>query len=206
MMKTVKIIAGFLASAAMLVSCSGSLVNLSYNEGQLVNKRLGLAYTPAPTTYQPVSIGEPYGFYGKSELTLYEIKGLDPKEWLTQEYLGSATTIFYADTVALPDLSDFAPTKVIICSNEEITYALATISEKNVIDALVDVFENGTACEWPLVDAIGTYDMKFQSEELYPHLYYNLIYGEFPEGKFLYDRNTKHCVNIGTILDDYFAG
>lgn len=204
-MKLVKSIAYILVFASLLVSCSGSLVNLKYDNGQLVNKRMNLAYTPAPTTYQPVSVGEPYAFYGKSEMTLYEIKGLDPKEWLTQEYLGSATTVFYSDETVLPELGDFGVTQIIVCSNEEITYAIATIDDTDVINALITEFETGTPCEWPLIDAVCTYDMKFKSEELYPHLYYNLIYGEFPEGKFLYDRNSKHCVNIGTILDAYIT-
>ena len=41
------------------------------------------------------------------------------------------------------------------------------------------------------------------SEENYPHIYYNLTYGEFEEGIFLYDRNTKHCVMIGDALADF---
>lgn len=197
----VKIAAGMLASLSLLSACSGSLVNLTYTDGKMQNKRLHLAYTPAPTTYQPVSIGEAYGYYKKSDLTLYEIVGLDPEDWLTQEYVGSATTLFYSDDITLPTLTELQATKVLVCSNEEITYVVATIDEQEIIDALIDVFENGENCDWPLVDALCTYDMKFYSEELYPHIYYNLIYGEFPEGKFLYDRNTKHCVNIGTILD-----
>lgn len=205
MKSTIKIAAGILASLSLLTACSGSLVNLTYEDGQMQNKRLRLAYTPAPTTYQPVSIGEAYGYYKKSDMTLYEITGLDPKNWLTQEYAGSATTIFYSDDVTLPTLSELQPDKILVCSNEEITYAVATIQEQDIIDSLVNAFENNESCEWPLIDAINTYDMKFYSEEYYPHLYYNLIYGEFPEGKFLYDRNTKHCVDIGSILDSAFS-
>ena len=165
-MKFLKIIAGFLVLATVLVSCSGSLVNLKYDDGQLINRRLRLVYNPAPTTFQPVSIGEAYGFYSELEMTLYEIKGLDPKEWLTQEYLGSATTVFYSDSLSLPSLADFGATKAIVCSNEEITYALVTIDDQGVVDSLVDVFENGTPCEWPLINAVCTYDLKFCSEEL----------------------------------------
>lgn len=201
MNKYLKILTGVLASAALLTACSSSLVNFTYEDGQIVNKRMHLAYTPAPTSYQPVSIGEAYGYYKKSDMTLFSIAGLDPEDWLTQSYAGSATTIFYSDDVTLPTLGELEATKVIICSNEEITYAIATIEDQSVIDALADAFENGEKCEWPLIDAVCTYDMKFHSEDKYPHIYYNLIYGEFPEGKFLYDRNTKHCVNIGSILD-----
>lgn len=201
MKRYIKVFAGFFAVASVLTSCSGTLVNLKYENGQMVNKRLGLAYNAAPTSYQPVSIGEAYGYYGDIDMTLYEIAGLDPKEWLTEKYAGSATTIFYDEDITLPTLSEFEPTQVLICSNLEITYAVATIEEQDIIDALVDVFENGENCEWPLVDAIETYDMKFRSEEIYPHLYYNLTYGEFESGKYLYDRNTRRCVNIGNILD-----
>ena len=190
---------------ALLLSCSASLVNLTYEDGLMQNKRLRLAYYPAPTNYEPVSVGEPYAYYKKSDMTLYEIKGLDPKEWLTQAYAGSATTIFYAKDISLPTLREMEPSKIIICMSDEITYGLATVTEQELIDSLIATFENGEYEEWPLVDSIQIYELKFYSEEKYPHLYYNLIYGEFPEGKFLYDRNTKRSVQIGEALAGYIG-
>ena len=187
----------------LLSSCSGTLVNLKYENGQMINKRLGLAYNPAPTNYEPVSVGEAYGYYEKSDMTLYEIKGLDPKEWLTQAYAGSATTIFYSDESILPSLSELEPNKVYVTEGESVTVSINTVDDQAVINEVIDLFENGAYAEWPLIDAYKTYELKFYSEEKYPHIYYNLTYGEFEEGIFLYDRNTKHSVMIGDVLADF---
>jgi len=152
----------------LLSSCSGTLVNLKYEDGQMINKRLGLAYTPAPTNYEPVSVGEAYGYYEKSDMTLYEIKGLDPKEWLTQAYAGSATTIFYSDDSTLPTLSELEPNKIYVTEGESVTVSINTVDDQTVINKVIDLFENGTYAEWPLVDAYKTYELKFYSEEKYP--------------------------------------
>ena len=45
--------------------------------------------------------------------------------------------------------------------------------------------------------------MKFHSDKYNPYIYYNLTYGKFESGEFLYDRNTKRCVEITGLLDDY---
>lgn len=189
----------------LLSSCSGTLVNLKYEDGKMYNKRLGLSYTPAPTNYEPVSVGEAYGYYEKSDMTLYEIKGLDPKDWLTQAYAGSATTIFYSDDTALPTLAELNPNKIYVTEGESVTVSIATVDDQTVIANVIDLFTNGEYAEWPLVGAHKTYELKFYSEENYPHIYYNLTYGEFDEGIFLYDRNTKHSVMIGDALADFIA-
>ena len=193
-----------LALAVLLLSgCSGTLVTLKYEDGKRFNKRLGLSYLAAPTNYEPVSVGEAYGYYEKADMTLYEIKGLNPKEWLTQSYAGSATTIFYDDDITLPTLAELNPGKIYITESESVTVSIGTVDDPAVIANVVDLFTNGTYAEWPLIDSYKIYELKFYSEENYPHIYYNLTYGEFEEGVFLYDRNTKHCVMIGDALADF---
>lgn len=200
-----KIITGVSLGLALIIlsSCSGSLVNLKYENGQMINKRLRLAYTPAPTNYEPVSVGEAYAYYEKSDMTLYEIKGLDPKDWLTQAYAGSATTIFYSDDSTLPTLAELEPNKIYVTEGDSVTISIVTVDDIDVINNVIDIFENGEYAEWPLINAYTTYELKFYSEEKYPHIYYNLTYGEFEEGIFLYDRNTKHSVIIGDALADF---
>lgn len=186
----------------MLTGCSANLVNFKYENKQLVNKRLKLYYNAAPTNYEPVSVGEAYGYYGDMDMTLYQIAGLDPKEWLTQEYAGSATTIFYSDGITLPTLEEMKPNKIHVCTGDSITYGLGTIDDPDVVDAVVERFVHGTPTEWPMLDSIETYEFKFASP-IYTHLYYNLTYYEYAEGIFLYDRNTKRCVELGDMLEDW---
>ena len=77
------------------------------------------------------------------------------------------------------------------------------MEDKALIDEGVDLFVNGKPAEGPVLGSELTLDIKFHSSVNFPHLYYNLYYGEFPEGKFLYDRNTKHCVEIGDVFIEY---
>ena len=202
MKKSVKIVSALLAGI-MLTSCAGSLVNLKYENKQFINKRLRLAYNPAPTNYQPVAIGEAYGYFKDSNMTLYQISGTDPKEWLTQEYAGSATTIFYDEDITLPTLENLEPDSIYLCTDTEATAAVAVVKEQEVIDQVVELFLSGEEADWPVLGADLTLDIKFHSSENFSHLYYNLYYGEFPEGNFLYDRNTKHCVEVGDIFLEY---
>ena len=189
-------------AALVLTGCSANLVNLDYKEGQLINKRLKLAYNAAPTNYEPVSVGNPYGYYKDMDMTLYEIAGLDPKEWLTQEYAGSATTIFYSDDQTLPTLTEMSPNKIHICTGETITYGVASVEDSAVVGQLVDLYMNGEAVEWPMLDSLDTYELKFVSVT-HPHLYYNLTYYEYEEGIYIYDRNSKRCVEIGDLLENW---
>ncbi len=202
MKKSVKF-AVVLLAGVMLTSCAGSLVNLKYQNKQFINKRLGLAYNAAPTNYQPVAIGEAYGYFKDSDMTLYQITGTDPKEWLSQEFAGSATTVFYDEDITLPTLETLDPNAIYLCTDTEATAAIAVVEDPALIDEIVDLFVNGKAVDWPVLGSELTLDIKFHSTENFPHLYYNLYYGEFPEGKFLYDRNTKHCVEVGDVFLDY---
>lgn len=202
MKKSVKFAAVLLAGV-MLTSCAGSLVNLKYQNKQFINKRLGLAYNAAPTNYQPVAIGEAYGYFKDSDMTLYQITGTDPKEWLSQEFAGSATTVFYDEDITLPTLETLDADAIYLCTDTEATAAVAVVEDQALIDEIVDLFVNGKAVDWPVLGSELTLDIKFHSSENFPHLYYNLYYGEFPEGKFLYDRNTKHCVEVGDVFLDY---
>ncbi|MBE6723917.1 MAG: hypothetical protein E7576_01775 [Ruminococcaceae bacterium] len=206
-MKRFRSVVSILILAALLfVSCASGNVRLTYDEGKLINKSKRLSYAAAPLNYEPAAIGEEYAVYGKTETPLYEIIGLDPKEWLTEANTGSTTTVFYGSSVTLPTLREMDPDEVFVCVNGAITYALSTVRDKEAIDAMIGLFENGEQADWPLTDSVRIYELKFHSAENWPYIYYNLTFGEFPEGKFLYDRQTKRCVEIGEILDNAVAG
>ena len=195
----------FMLCALLLISCGGS-VKLTYENGQLINKSKHLAYTPAPLNYEPTAIGEEYAVYGKTATPLFEIIGLDPKEWLTEANTGSTTTVFYGSGITLPTLREMDPDELYVCINGAITFAQSIVRDKAAIDAMIDLFETGEQVDWPLTDSVRIYELKFHSTKGWPCISYNLTFGEFPEGKFLYDRQTKRCVEIGDLLDNAVIG
>lgn len=194
-----------LLCALLAAGCSSTLVNLSYENNQMYNKRLKLVYDAAPLCYEPVSVGDAYAYYGDGDLVLYEISGFDPKEWLTEAYAGTMTTIFHTPEITLPTLPEMDTDQLYICSNTEINFSLKTVEDKEAIRALVETFENGEEAPWPSERAETSYNLKFYSEE-HPQFYYNLIYAEYPTGNILYERISRHCVYIGSMVTDLLDG
>ena len=206
MKKNLRIAALLLFILILCAACSSKPVELTYENGQLINKRKHLAYSPASINYEPAAIGEEYAVYGKTKTPLYEIVGLDPKVWLTEANTGTTTTVFYGGTDPLPTLREMDPDEIYVCLNGNITYAMSVVKDKAVIGELIDLFENGEQIDWPLTDSVRIYELKFHSTTQWDRIYYNLTFGEFPEGMFLYDRQTKRCVEIGDLLDNAVAG
>ena len=200
-MKKLCVLLSLLLLLPVFVSCDSTII-VSYKDGHLVDKKHNLAYNPAPLNYEPVSVGEEFAYYKKADIKLYEIIGLEPEKWLTEAYAGSATTIFYSDGEILPTLREMEPRAVHICVSSNRTMSIATIRDAEIIDKLIDLYENGESSEYPLVGSTLTCELKFESA-LYPCIYYNIIYAIFPEGKFLYDRQTKRAVEIGDLLDKW---
>jgi len=196
------IAAALLTSALFMSGCHSTLLSLSYIDDQFVNKGENLTYNFAPISYEPVSVGEPYAYCADFEITFYEIPGMDPKEWLTEEYAGSATTVLYNENITLPTLAELDPDKMFVCLSGERVFSLATIEDQAAIDEIIRVFTESEEKLWPHTDATLTYHLKFYSEKNAPAIYYNLIYAEFAEGNFLYEQSTGRCVEVGSLIMD----
>lgn len=203
-MKKTKLAAAIL-SLALLSGCGSgsSLVTLEYEGGLFQNKKQDLSYLPADIGYEPTSVGEAYAYYKKGDLTLYAIGGQDPTLWLTESYAGGATTVFYSDSIQLPTLATLGAEKIIVCQSENITIGVMEITDAATVAETVSRFTEGEKAEWPLVGSTLNYEMKFYSSD-WPQIYINLIYGEFAEGCFLYDRASGRAVEVGDLFASYF--
>lgn len=185
------------AAALALCSCSG-LINLTYKDGWYTDSVNGIKYLNASVSYEPVSVGKEYARFNKT--VLYEIPGSDPKKWMTEAFEGIGS-VFYAEGVKLPSLSEFGAKEIHVCVSEINTVGIALIDDKAVIAAVIDSIENGENTEPG--DISESYYLKIASDA-YPFLYYNLIYAKAADGsRFLYDRGTKHTVEVGALLDKY---
>lgn len=190
----------FLLMAVTLSSCA---VSLTEKDGALYDKKNGITYVAAPLCYEPKkTLDDVYAKCGKLKLELYEIDGLSPDEWLSEKYEGIGG-VWHSDGTELPDIAGFDADKVYICVEQTKTVSIGTVDDKEVIDALVKAFADGETSS--LVQNGESYKLKFESEK-YPGLYYNLLYVIGSDGgNYVYDRETKRCVNVGDILKDYVS-
>ncbi len=192
-----------LLAAALLCGCGGGLVTLKYEDGLFVNKNKNCSYVPAEITYEPTQMGEAYAYYKKGDLTLYAIGDHDPALWLTEAYAGGATTVFHDESITLPTLAEFGTEKILVCDTDIKTVVVYEITDAAMIAETVRLFTEGETCEWPLIDSTLRFELKFASAA-WPQIHINLIYGEFPEGNFLYERASGRCVRIDGHFDALF--
>ena len=196
-----------------LASCK-KIVKMEYTEAGDLEGENGVLYKYAPLGYEPTVQGREYGLIeGVMEEKLYRIGDEDPESWLTTEYSGSATLVFYNADMTLPTLLDMGCDTIYICEQDVNTYSIATVGgedskdtdgDRKVIKALVDALSD-TESEneiWPRGDAKETFRLKMYSEK-YPAIYYSLTYAVCSGGNYVYDRVTKRCVNVGDLLVPY---
>lgn len=185
-----------------LCSCMLHKVEYDKTENAYVDGRTGIAYHDAPGCYEPVAIGKEYAQlkYGrKTSVVFYEMGEMDPAKWLCEE----GKTVFYADGVTLPTLTEMAPEQVHLCIEQASTMVLSTITDAEDIHALIDVWLNGEEVVYTGLEPNVNLRVKFESAS-YPGLYYSLIYLEYGDGtKMLYDRFAARCVDAGDVLLEY---
>ena len=184
----------------LLVSCS-PLIKITYDDGKYMDKANDIIYYAAGVSYEPIAVGAEYAQYKK--IVLHEIDGLDPAMWLTESYEGIGS-IYYSSEITLPSLHEFEPSAFIICQVSETIQSLKVIEDQADVDAILDAVANGEDAELPL--AAEPYHLKFTSDK-YPGIYYDLLYVQTTDGKcYVFDRDTKRCVEIGDTVSKYFGG
>lgn len=213
MKKALSLLLAIWLCVLFLVSCSRT-VKLNFSDDGTLQGG-GVTYKFAPVGYEPTYQGEEYGLItGTLEEKLYKIGSCDPKKWLTTEYSGAATLVYYDSDITLPTLAELEPSKCYICEQDKTSFSVYTLGEdeesrlhdSEVISTLVKMLEKGDEDElWPRSDIIQTYNLKFYSPK-WEAIYYNVVYAVCGGGNFLYDRVTGNCVNAGNILSEYLEG
>jgi len=199
--------------AVSLASCK-KVVKMEYTDEGDLRCENGTVYKYAPLGYEPTVQGEEYGLIeGVMEEKLYKIGDISPDEWLTTEYAGSATLVFYNADLDLPTLSEMKCDTVYICEQDVNTYSVATVGgedskdldrDRDVINKLLEAVCDTEAENeiWPRGDAKETFRLKMYSAD-WPAIYYSLTYAVCTGGNYVYDRVTKRCVNVGELLTPY---
>ena len=122
--------AGAVAAAVliyMLAVAPISVLSSSSPRAANISTKNGIAYVPADVNYEPFAVGQPYAEAGS--ITLHEIPGLDPKQWLTEKYRGVGA-IYHSDEIELPGLDGWQAGAVLVCESDVITVQKAEITDR----------------------------------------------------------------------------
>ena len=205
-------------SLLFLASCGAKgekSIEASYNENSQLVADNGVTYNYAPGGYQPTVQGKEVGVIDSPlEEKLYAVGENDTKKWLTTEYAGFATTVYYADSITLPTLAELSPKLCYICEEEETVISQYTLGggdltevdeERDIINKIIEMVgdESVEAEMWPRLSG-ESYVLKFYSED-WPSIYYCLEFVRDGENGYVYDYISKKCINIGNILEGYFG-
>ena len=207
-----KVISLVLLISVVCIVFSGCqrLVKFNFTEdGKLTDGRNFYKY--APSGYEPTFQGDVYGVIKETlEENLYRIGTNDPMDWLTTEYSGLATLVYYNENIPLPGIMEMNPGLCYICEQDSTSMSIYTVGEKGqeeqaVIDYLIAASSDESAEEeiWPRTDCSSVYHLKFYSDD-YPAIYYNMIFAYNSSDYYLYDCVTKRCVRIENVLAPYY--
>ncbi len=202
----------------LLCACSKEAVYTFDQDGTLTDKS-GNAYYSAPVGYEPTNQGDKYGKIDDAiGETLYRVGDLDPEDYLTGGYSGGTTSFFYSTDIVLPALWEMQPSLCYLCQQETNIITICTIgdgsqsgsadADKEVIETILSrmqsAIETGsTESIWPRGDVNETYQLKFYSDQ-WPAFYYNLTLAVCGGGTYLYDRQSKICINTDDLLTPYY--
>lgn len=200
-MRKIALFLALIFCAGALISCGESLPSFKSKNGKYtVGKNV---YVPSPLLYEPTSVGEAYAYYKRGDLTLYQIGEFDPALWLTEEYVSGLTTVFHAESITLPTLSQLDAEKIIVCQSESIVWGLFEIKDKELIRTLTGLYENGEQITLPVTYPDTEYELKFYSDD-WPQIYMNITCQKYGENLYLYDADTRRGIAVGDLLDGYF--
>ncbi len=197
-----------LALALLFCACSGgpSRKLVTDESGLFLDRANGVLYDAAPMCYEPQALGDAYASFdlGSLEVVFYEVEGLDPTKWLSEAYTGSGSMLIASD-ITLPDLAGFAPDTIYLCVQSASVWAFETVTDPAVIEEVVRVYTEGDDVPYPATVPDADLRFKFASPH-YPGVYYNLIYVDYGDARYLYDRGSGRCVEVGDLLREYIDG
>ena len=170
----------------------------------VIDKRNGITYELAPMSYSvDLEKDELYAKYKDTEF--YKVLGIPVEVMIATETMG-VIDVYYNVEYPLPTLEEFNPNKALICAVEKISYAVGALTPDE--SALVaDLILSGERCDYPnSINNDSVLHIYLGSSD-HPYIYYCVRYLEDSSGnRYLYDRDTSVCVNIGNELKDVLNG
>ena len=193
----------------MLISCGAdgeeSYPEFTYADGKITSED-GASYIPAPMGFQPANVGKKCGvrdtYFDLFTVVCDDGTVLSSDEWMTEEYAGNATSVYYRDTITLPPYDEIDYDLCTFCDEGDRPVALAEIDDRNFIASLIDAVSHGSQSNGRLDDAVASYTVKFSSSD-FPGIVYSIDYLIYDDAAYLYSIGEKKYAEATGIFAPY---
>ncbi|MBR6917248.1 MAG: hypothetical protein IKN38_03605 [Clostridia bacterium] len=195
----------FLALFASSCGDDDGYENFKYEDGAIVSEETGHRFIAAPIGFQPCGMGEKCAVKDGA-FDLYTMTDLDGKpvsvdEWMSGEYSGAATTVYYREGLEIPAFDRIDYSKCFICQEDENVVSFATIEDKTLIGKLVSAAALGEM-KTLIDEPSSVYTLKFYSED-YPMLLYSVDYLVYEGASYLFVRENKTYADVTGLIDRF---
>ncbi len=141
-------------------------------------------------------------YYGKMDGDkVYTIPGVKNEEWLVRCLESDLYELYYEESVALPEISDFEASELYLFVDAPVILSRETVKGED-LDKVVDLLTGGTDAGKPTAIETDRYSIRLVSEK-YEHFYYCCRLIVTDSGSYLYDYPSGAYIDCGEILDGY---
>jgi len=167
----------------------------------LVDKKKDVKYLLAPMCYEPVAfMTDVYAKYG--DIEYHAIRDADPTQFLCTTEM-NIYDLYYSDQIVLPDLTRFKANYTRVCKVGEIAIMMGSIEKEDTEEIVKYFLTSKTVDKSYIIGVENTLYLKFMSDD-YKFMYYVITYYKTKSGgRYLYDRTTGRCVELGDLFTEH---
>ena len=185
-------------AVSVLSSCKDNALKFKNdgNTGNLIDEENGRYYIFCKGYLQAAAIRPEVYAKGDRKEKLYEVDGLDPAEWLSEDISNQKIVpfLFREQSVEEPKFEEFEAERIYITYVGEVNIAIDFMDDKEKIDIIVNDYLYGKKVPEPEI-VTEKFNFNFASEK-YKGLYFVFEYlVDEKNNAYLYDRWNKRCVS-----------
>lgn len=180
----------------LFVGCSARFTTA---KGGYLDEKTDRIYKPLSDAFEAISGGEEIGVWEsdvyEDTLTFFEIPDADPARFLADE----RGNVYCADEKT-PDASAWRVSKILVCDEGDVSTAVGTVADADIIAELRTLWHEGEQSELPICELVVSRVLKMVSPDC-PGIYYCVLYFVYEDGTaYFYDRFEGRVVFVSAEL------
>lgn len=187
MKKILSLLCLLTAAVCLFASCAG-IPSLDRSGDKVIDKKNGITYYYAPSTYRPTSYSKDAIFTDGKNHSYRKVADSNGNFAATDELIYDYTSdsLLYSSKSSLPTLEQMAPDAIHFYYEDTAATLLHSDTDKDNIAKLIEIYRSGISCKSPDATVGDIYTITFTSETL-PFFAYALTYVEYTQDVLEYE-------------------